>query len=123
MKIHNIITLERILALYGHTLYLVFTYKGMIFTESASRPIQSINHNVCVSIPSWKTPLSGGLETSGQRAYRYYWHTSTRIFCVLNIFKVFWSLQTSILCIVGELAGGGSVGVAVVILPRSDNSY
>ena len=31
---------------------------------------------------------------------------------------VFWSLQTNLLCIVGELAGGGSVAVAVGVSDR-----
>ena len=35
------------------------------------------------------------------------------IFCVLKLFWVFRSLQISLLCIMGELAGGGSVAVAV----------
>ena len=35
------------------------------------------------------------------------------IFCISNLFWVFGSLQTSLLCIVGELAAGGYVAVAV----------
>jgi hypothetical protein len=65
--------------------------------------------------------LPGGLETSGRRVYRLYWHISRRywvfaillIFCVLNSFWVFGCLRTGLLCIMGELAGGGSVAVAV----------
>ena len=34
-------------------------------------------------------------------------------FCVWNIFSFFGSWPTSLLCIVGELAGGGSVAVAI----------
>ena len=36
-------------------------------------------------------------------------------FCVYNVFKVLESLQTSLLCIMGELAGEGSVAVAIGI--------
>ena len=34
-------------------------------------------------------------------------------FCVLKFSQVFGSLQTSLLCTMGELPGGGSVAVAV----------
>ena len=34
-------------------------------------------------------------------------------FCVLKPIWVFGSLRTSLLCLIGELAGGGSVAVAV----------
>ena len=37
---------------------------------------------VCVSVSVCaiaENPLPGGLETSGQRVYRYYWHTSTQL--------------------------------------------
>ena len=37
------------------------------------------------------------------------------IFCVFIFFRLFRSLQTSLLCILGELAGGGSVAVAVSV--------
>ena len=37
------------------------------------------------------------------------------IFCVLIFFQVSGSLQTSLLCIAGELAEGGSVAVAVAV--------
>ena len=37
-----------------------------------------------------------------------------------RIVRVFGSLQTSILCIVGELAGRGSVAVAIVALVTGD---
>ena len=57
-----------------------------------------------------------------EKAYRLYWHTSrhwhcfnvSMFHCVLNPFSlVFASLQTSLLLIVGELAGEGSVVFAV----------
>ena len=40
------------------------------------------------------------------------------IFVLYMFFLVFWCLRTSILCIVGELAGGGSVSVDVGISDR-----
>ena len=91
---------------------------GAIFTGL----IQSLSCNVCESCICLylcaiaKTPLHGGMETSGQRAYRLYWHTS-RHFCILTFSRIclrfdsfFWFLL-SLLCIIGELAGGGSVVV------------
>ena len=36
-------------------------------------------------------------------------------FCVLKLFWVLGSLRTSLLCIMEELAGGGSVAVAVAV--------
>ena len=40
------------------------------------------------------------------------------IFWVLKCFLIFGSLQTTLLCIMGELAGGGSVAVAVGVSDR-----
>ena len=40
------------------------------------------------------------------------------IFRVLNLFWIFGSSETRLLCIVGELAGGGTVAVAVGISGR-----
>ena len=40
------------------------------------------------------------------------------ILCVLKVFRIFGSLQTSLLCIMGELVGGGSVTVAVGVSNR-----
>ena len=40
------------------------------------------------------------------------------VFWVLNQFSVMGSLQTSLLCTVGSLAGGGSVAVAVGFTDR-----
>ena len=39
-------------------------------------------------------------------------------FCVLKSFPVFWSMGTSLLCMVRELAGGGFVAVAVDVRDR-----
>ena len=74
--------------------------------------------------------ILSGLETSFQKVYRYYWHTSrlfwvfvvSMIVCVLNFFWVFGSLQTSLLCIMEELAGGGYVAVAVSVSERVSDS-
>ena len=41
------------------------------------------------------------------------------IFIVLKKNCALWSLQTNLLCIVGELAGGGFVAVAVGVSDRS----
>ena len=64
-----------------------------------------------------ETSLPGRLETFGRRAYRIYWQTSRhfKFFAVSIIFGVLGSLQTSLLCILGELSGGGSVAVAVAV--------
>ena len=79
---------------------------------------------VCVVVcPLLETPLPGGLETLGERAYRYYW-VSRRFFWTVSMidlgFKIlcFWSFGTSLLCIVGELAGGGSLAVAFGVSDR-----
>ena len=42
-----------------------------------------------------------------------YFMAVSMIFCMLKLFWVFGYLQTSLLCIVGELAGGASVVVTV----------
>ena len=38
------------------------------------------------------------------------------VFLVLNLFWVFGSLQSSLLCLVGELSGGGSLAVAAALV-------
>ena len=50
-------------------------FEFLIFTESALRPIQSISHDVRMSVSlsvrhTLETTLPEGLETSGRRAYR-----------------------------------------------------
>ena len=83
--------------------------------------IQSLSRYVRQSSVCVDNPLLGGLETFGQRAYCYNWHTSRLFFndfCVLKYFCFFGSLQNSLLCIMGELAEGGSVTVAVVVRDR-----
>ena len=61
-----------------------------------------------------ETPLPGGLENSGQRAYCLYWNIS-RDFGRFNDFLRFGFLQISLLGIVGEVPGGGSNAVAVAV--------
>ena len=77
---------------------------------------------VCVCAIA-KIPLPCGLETSGQRVYHKYWHTSRNflVFVVLIIIKVFnfffsrifGCFQTNLLCLMGKLADGGSVAVGI----------
>ena len=67
--------------------------------EGWSPPIQLVSCDVHESsvFAITETPLPGGLETSGRRAYRYYWHTSRYLgflpfqwfLAILNIFQVF----------------------------------
>ena len=67
-----------------------------------------------------ENPLPSGLETSGIRAYPKYWpviaqlktKSSFDFFSFLNFFVSFVVLETSLLWIMGELAGEGSATVA-----------
>ena len=104
-------------------------YRGIIwiFTESAPRPIQPISFTV----------LSVCLSTFGNPASRWtgdFWLKSILLilayllmflrFCGFDELLHFFggerlgSLQTSLLCIVGEIARGGSVAVAVGVSHR-----
>ena len=100
----------------------------MLFTESAlwanSAFMSPCPDVVCLFVRAIaENPFPGGLEISGRRAYRLYGHTSRHFpvfvvsmnFWALIWFWVFLSLQTSLLCIMGELAGGGTVAVAVIV--------
>ena len=66
----------------------------------------------------FKNPLPGGWETFGRRAIANIgipidvFFAVSMIFLVLTFFLVFGSLQTSLLCLVGDLAGRESVTVA-----------
>ena len=69
--------------------------------------------------------LPDGLKTSGRRAYHWYWvlgriifFQSSKMFFSVEKNGVFGFLQSTPLCIVGELAGGGSAAVAVGIKDR-----
>ena len=67
------------------------------------------------------TPRQFEFETNGGGAYHYHLQTSNICwdfallmkFNVLLFSWVFWSLQTRLLCIVGDVSGGGSVAMAV----------
>ena len=64
----------------------------------------------------WLEPRE--METFGLRAYRSYWKTKNPYYSVLmnfwfNKILFFWSLQTSLLCIVSDLAGIQSVAVGI----------
>ena len=72
-----------------------------------------------------------GVENSGQRVNLYFsflgrfsqlfWFETCLRFEINRLVpqvKKLFSLQTSLLCIVGELAGGGSVAVAVIVSER-----
>ena len=72
----------------------------------------------CLSVRAIaENPLPGGLETSGRRAYRKYWYTSTNFFLFLFYdflrFEFFSVFGLCLLCLMGELEGRGSVAVAV----------
>ena len=93
----------------------------------------SVCHMSCVfvSVCHRKKTVPGGLDTSDWRGYHWYWHTSRcfwvfvvlMIFCVLKFVQVLGSLQTSLMRIIGELAGRGSVNVAVSISDRWQLSH
>ena len=85
--------------------------------------IQSLSRYVRMScvFAIAENPLPGGLETSGRRVYLLLWHIS-RQYCfffekILHS-DFFGSLQTSLLCIMGELVVGGSVVDPVGISDR-----
>ena len=73
-----------------------------------------------------ETTLPCGLETSGQRAYCLYWLIKRSLnflrfqwfFVKQKIYLWLLSWWTSLLCIVGDLAGGGSVARAVGVGDR-----
>ena len=89
--------------------------------------LQSLSFVVVVVLgcPLQIPTLPGGPDTSGQRMHRLYCLTRRRkIFGKLERFFGFWFciwffgsvlMNQSLLCIVGELAGGGSVAVAVCV--------
>ena len=83
------------------------------FTESAHWiDLVSKFQGLSVTCPRLETPLPGRLETSGQIVYCYYWHTSRHFYLFTFFYKFlclnfFLYLQTSILCILGELPGDG----------------
>ena len=98
-----------------------------IFAECVFRPIQSIScdvrYNVCqsvyLSIHMWKLwfPVEWRfmewITNIGMPPDFFFSFSDSIICCFLKKIWVFWSLRTSLLCIVEELAGVGSVAVAV----------
>ena len=108
----------------SHTHCFYFGISEMVFTESAPWPIQFLSCNFCVlsCVPSWKPrfPMHWILLVQAHIAniwklYNYSPHppSTVSIFC-----WGFGSLRSSILCIVGVLAEGGSVAVAVWVSDR-----
>ena len=84
------------------------------------RLLQSLSQNVCLlCVPpgkisflvNWrllvKYPIDNNQKTS------VFQDRLLQFFCGQNVFWVYGSLQTSLLCIVGELAWGGSVAVDI----------
>ena len=69
-----------------------------------------------------ENPLPGGLETSGLLLIFEYLKTFSCFVVSIIILHlknlVFGSLRTSLLCIMGELAGGGFVAVAAGVNDR-----
>ena len=100
-----------------------------ISMSSLNRPsglIQSLSYNVhelcvCVSVPSQKTRFSVDwrllvIECSpyiGIPLKKIRFFALSMFFCVLRFFQVFGSIQISLLCVSGELAGGGFLAVGV----------
>ena len=102
-----------------------------IFTKSAARPIHSIHcdvlQSVCLSINVLKpcftvdwihlvkeciANIDIHLDIFAVLPFQWF---------VLKKFQVLGSLQTCLLCIVGELAEGGSVAVAVSVTHETQN--
>ena len=81
----------------------------LIFTESAPRPIQCSIHNVCMKVmfvPSMDNHI---------KREKGFWSKSVSLIMddFMRFCFGFLSLQTSLLCIVEELAGKGSVAVDI----------
>ena len=80
---------------------------------------------MCIVVcPLLETPPSE-LENSGRRAYSYITVFLPDCFNDLFSFELLWVLgylQTSLLCVVGELAGGGLVALAVGISDREQGT-
>ena len=97
------------------------SYKWLnIFTAMAPYPIQSISQDVRLSPTG--NPASWWTGDFCLKSLLVIWATLLPYFLVINhsddflcfeIFRVFGSLQTSLLGIVGELAGGGCVALTV----------
>ena len=105
-------------------------FNNGIFTDSAPWPIQSISrnvrYNVCLPVHSWKLrfPVDWRLLVEERIAYigilldvlLFFGRFDN--FLRSDLIRVLGSLWTSLLCIVAELTGGGSVAVAVGVSDR-----
>ena len=105
---------------------LKFRISWIFATKSISSLEASIkygNTEILIILKYWHYQYT---EISKILKYKKYWNTEKNKYhwmilyvAVFNIFlKTFWdcrSMRTSLLCIVGELAEGGSVDVAVVV--------
>ena len=98
-----------------------------IFTELAPRSIQSTIRNVRLFVcaitetqfqVSWRALVEGRIATIFLPSHHFSFLYVSMIFCVSIFFWVFGPLETSLLCIMGELAEGGSVAVAVGVSER-----
>ena len=56
-----------------------------------------------------------GIYNIGYSRKQFVFRKVLTTFCVSNVLNAFWSLQISLLCIVGDLAGEGYVAVAVAV--------
>ena len=93
--------------------YFVNRGGGLVPSPNILRSVSLLNQlpvAMTVCHPLMQTLLHGGLETSAQRPCLY-WVTRRLFFQSLvkyilrfDIFHVFWSWQTSLQCLVGELA-------------------
>ena len=106
-----------------------FQTAHIFFAESAPRLIQSISCDihelsVCLSVHVWRHRFPVDWRLLVNKHSRKFGLPLKFWFCIffpsffIMFLFVFWSLPTILLCIVGELAGGGSVAVAFGINDR-----
>ena len=79
----------------------------------------------CLCLPSWKTCFLVDWRLLVEErianigiSQDIFGFLRFNFFLRLDIFWAFWSLQTSLLCIMVEVAGGGSVAVAIGVSDR-----
>ena len=70
------------------------------------------------SLVDWKLLIEEHIDNIGIPLIVFWFFAVSMTFCVLNCFRVFGSLRTSLLCLREKLAGGGSSAVAVAISMR-----
>ena len=66
----------------------------------------------------WRLLVKGRIVNIGVPIYIFGFFKFQCFFAFKFFSRVFWSLQTSLLCIMEELAGGGYVAVAVAVSDR-----